>query len=317
MENTVFQAIHDYYQYLPRYFASTPIPFNVSNGYVEYGRAVWGKFIEKRFGQWMMKRSWEYINTMRPLWAVDASLKEGGSEFIREFPEFALWHFYTGHRADPKDYFTDGSSYPEVRAVDIVDFVPPSATISYTARDLSIQFFQVVMGGGGSMSDTASIALTNINLLAAEQGGDHQYSLTYNITNAPVDEPYETLQNGLKVKLIVDDPANWKSIAIVNSEINLAGQSFPYPNPFIIGRSTRVSFPVDVTQQTSVTLTIYSSSLDLICSRVENSEPEYGRQVVVWDGKNSNGRLVSSGIYIYRIVSADREYEGKIAVVRQ
>jgi hypothetical protein len=317
MENTVFQTIHDYYQYLPRYFASTSIPFNVSNGYIEYGRAIWGKFIEKRFGQWMMKRSWEYINSMRPLWAVDASLKEGGSEFIREFPEFALWHFYTGHRADPKDYFTDGSSYPEVRPVDIVDFIPPSATISYTARDLSIQFFQVVMGGGGSTSDTTSIALTNINLPAAEQGDDHLYSLTYSITSAPVDESYEILPNGLKVKLVVDDPTSWKSIAIVSSGINMAGESFPYPNPFIIGMSSSVSFPVDVTQQTSVTLNIYSSSLDLVCSKVEDPVNQFGRQVVVWDGKNSNGRQVSSGVYIYRIVTGDKEYKGKIAVVRQ
>jgi hypothetical protein len=317
IESTVFQTIHDYYQYLPTYFANTSVPFNVSNGYVEYGRAIWGKFIEKRFGQWMMKRSWEYINSVRPLWAVDASLKEGGSEFIRELPEFALWHFYTGHRADPVDFFTDGSSYPEVRPVDIVDFIPPSATISYTARDLSIQFFQVVTGDGGSMSDTTSIALTNINLPAAEQGNDHLYDLAYNITNASVDESYESLSNGLKVKLIVDDPTNWKSIAIIKSGINLAGQSFPYPNPFIIGMSSSVSFPVDVTQQTSVTLNIYSSSLDLVCSRVEDPVNQLGRQVVVWDGKNSNGRQVSSGIYIYRIVSGDKEYKGKIAVVRQ
>jgi hypothetical protein len=317
IESTVFQNIHDYYQYLPTYFANTSVPFNVANGYVEYGRALWGRFIEKSFGQWMMKRSWEYISSMRPLWAIDASLKDGGSEFIREFPEFALWHFYTGPRADPKDYFIDGSSYPEVRPVVILDFIPPSATISYTARDLSIQFFQVVMGGGGSTSDTTSIALTNINLPAAEQGGDHLYSLTYSITSAPVDESYETLPNGLKVKLIVDDPTSWKSIAIVNSGINLAGQSFPYPNPFIIGMSSGVSFPVDVTQQTSVTLNIYSSSLDLVCSRVEDPVNQFGRQVVVWDGKNSSGRVVSSGIYIYRIVSADKEYEGKIAVVRQ
>jgi hypothetical protein len=317
IESTVYKTINDYYQYLPRYFANTSVPFNVSNGYIEYGRAIWGKFIEKRFGQWMMKRSWEYINSMRPLWAVEASLKEGGSEFVREFPEFALWHFYTGHRADPKDYFTDGSSYPEVRPVDIVDFIPPSATISYTARDLSIQFFQVVMGGGGSMSDTTSIALTNINLPAAEQGGDRLYSLTYNITNAAVDGSYEALANGLKVKLIVDDPTNWKSIAIVNSRTNLAGESAPYPNPFILGTSSGVCFPVDVSQQTSLTLNIYSSSLDLVCSKVEDPVNQFGRQVVVWDGKNSNGRPVSSGIYIYRIVSADKEYKGKIAVVRQ
>jgi len=72
-----------------------------------------------------------------------------------------------------------------------------------------------------------------------------------------------------------------------------------------------------VPQRTTVTLNIYSSSFDLICSKVEDSATQFGKQVVVWDGRNSSGNLVSSGIYVYRIVSGDKEYKGKIAVVRQ
>jgi hypothetical protein len=316
MEDVVYKGINDYYQYLNLYFAHTSIPFNVSNGYIEYGRALWGKFIEKRFGVAMMKRSWEYTKTMRPLQGSDASLKEGGTVFVRELPEFALWHFYTGHRADPQHYFTDGGSYPEVRPVDVVDFIPPSATITYEAHNLSIQFFQVAMGGAGPGSDTVSIVLTNIDLHAAERSDDEMHGLTYSITTAPTDGSYETLTNGLKVKLLVDDPANWKSIAVLNSGISLAGGNLPYPNPFIMGTSASVLFPVDAPEHAAVTLNIYTSNLDLVLSRLESSVPRFGKQVVVWDGKNSNGTPVSSGIYVYRIVSGDKEYMGKIAVVR-
>ena len=317
MEDVVYTGINDYYQYLPLYFSNTSIPFNVSNGYVEYGRAIWGKFIQKRFGAARMKRTWEFISSMPSLQAVDASLRETGTNFIRELPEFSLWHFYTGHRADPITYFTESRSFPEVRPVDLLDFIPPEGMISSTARNLSIQFFQLVVDRGGGQSDTISMALTNINLVAAENSDDRSYTLSYLFTTQPPDESYETLGDGLKVKFIVNDPTNWKSIGIVNSGISLAAVNAPYPNPFFPGKSGRIAFPIDVPQRTTVTLNIYSSSFDLICSKVEDSATQFGKQVVVWDGRNSSGNLVSSGIYVYRIVSGDKEYKGKIAVVRQ
>ncbi|MGA9364131.1 MAG: hypothetical protein WBW16_07150, partial [Bacteroidota bacterium] len=115
---------------------------------------------------------------------------------------------------------------------------------------------------------------------------------------------------------IATDPMNWKSIGIVNSGVTLATESAPYPNPFQAGRASGVAFPIDVPQRTTVTLNIYSSSFDLVCSKVEDSTIQFGKQVVLWDGKNSSGSPVASGIYVYRIVSGDKEYKGKIAVVR-
>lgn len=317
MEDVVYDDVNDYYQYLPTYFNKTTQPFNLSDGYVEYGRSVWGHFIEKRFGRSVMKRSWEYLSSMRSLQAIDASLRERGTNFVRELPEFSLWHFYTGHRADPGTYFPEARAYPEVRPLDFTTFFPPTATISNTAKSLSIQFYQLAVDGGGGRSDTITMALTNINQVAAEQGDAQNFSFSYRFTNEPVDGSYELLRNALKVKLIVPDPMNWKSIALLNSTVNINPETLPYPNPFFAGKSGGVAFPIDARQRTRVTLNIYSADVSLICSKVEESTTQFGKQVVLWDGKDSNGKLVASGIYVYLIISEEKEYKGKIAVVKQ
>ncbi|MGA9362810.1 MAG: MXAN_6640 family putative metalloprotease, partial [Bacteroidota bacterium] len=192
MEDVVYPGVNDYIQYLSLYFRNTGIPFNVSNGYIEYGRAIWGKFIEKRFGRDRMRRSWEYLSSMPSLQAIDASLRETGTDFVREFPEFSLWHFYTGHRADPTTYFSEAGSFPELRPADLIEFIPPTATISSTARNLSIELFQLIVSGGGVQPDTVSMVLTNLNLFAAENSDDQSYSILYRFTTGPADETYET-----------------------------------------------------------------------------------------------------------------------------
>jgi hypothetical protein len=41
-----------------------------------------------------------------------------------------------------------------------------------------------------------------------------------------------------------------------------------------------------------------------------------GGQTIVWDGKDRNGRDVSSGVYFYRLTSADFSFSRKMLLVR-
>lgn len=69
-----------------------------------------------------------------------------------------------------------------------------------------------------------------------------------------------------------------------------------YPNPF--NPTTVIGY--DLPEEAQVTLAIY----DLIgreVIRLVNSKKSPGFYRVVWDGKNSRGQLVSSGVYLYRI----------------
>jgi len=317
MEDVVFDEVNDYYQYLTSYFNNLATPFNSSNGSVEYGRAVWGKFIEKRFGRDLMRRSWEYINRMRSLPAIDGALQERGTNFVREYAEFSLWHFYTGPKADTAKYFSEGKYYPSVRIADNVSFVPPTAFISSTARSLSMLFHRLLLAKTTGATDTVTIALSNLNMEAAQRGDAQAYSFSYRITTEATDATYAFLKNGLKYKLIVNDPQNWKTIAFFNTNVNIEGDTSPYPNPFISGSSGGVAFPLDGDDQVKATLNIYTTSLELVCSRVAESRSQFGKQVIFWDGRDSRGNFVSSGIYIYRISLPSREVKGKLAVVKK
>lgn len=323
MEDVVYDHVNDYYQYLPYYFNNLSLPFDLSNGFIEYGRALWGKFIEKRFGRDIMKRSWEHMITQKSLPAIDAALRERGTTFVREYSEFSLWHFFTGSQADTLRYFSEGRFYPSVRLADIVSFTPPSSYFSGTARKLSIHFYRILVNRASAQMrgmipiDTVTIALTNLNLEAAQQGQERSYNFSYRITTEPGDPTYQSLQNGLKYKLLVDDPRNWKSIAFLNSAVKIDEVAAPFPNPFISGRSGGIVFPLDGSHPVKATLNIYSSSFELVYSKVEESRSQYGKPVILWDGRDSKGNFVPSGIYIYLISLPGKELKGKIAVVKE
>jgi photosystem II stability/assembly factor-like uncharacterized protein len=69
-----------------------------------------------------------------------------------------------------------------------------------------------------------------------------------------------------------------------------------YPNPF--NPTTRIDY--DISQSGPVLLTIY----DLLGREVRvlvNEEKKQGNYTVTWDGKNTYGREVSSGVYYYQL----------------
>jgi hypothetical protein len=71
-----------------------------------------------------------------------------------------------------------------------------------------------------------------------------------------------------------------------------------YPNPF--NPSTKIAF--DIPQSELVTLKVYNINGELIRNIMEENLPA-GRFESVWNGKDNNGREVSSGVYIYRLTA--------------
>ena len=70
------------------------------------------------------------------------------------------------------------------------------------------------------------------------------------------------------------------------------------PNPF--NPSTTIAY--EVPEQTHITLTIYNL-LGQEVERLMDQVQAAGRYEVVWQGNNSRGEGVASGIYLYRIAS--------------
>ena len=69
-----------------------------------------------------------------------------------------------------------------------------------------------------------------------------------------------------------------------------------YPNPF--NPTTTISYLLP--EQSHVQLAIYNLAGEKVCSLIQETQ-NAGQHQVVWDGRNDQGQLVSSGLYFYRL----------------
>jgi len=79
-----------------------------------------------------------------------------------------------------------------------------------------------------------------------------------------------------------------------------------YPNPF--NPSTTIGYKLS--QQSSVKVTVYNLQGQEIKS-FALGEQAAGSQKVVWDGRNSDGAPLASGVYVYRVRAVSMQ-DGKI-----
>ena len=84
-----------------------------------------------------------------------------------------------------------------------------------------------------------------------------------------------------------------------------------YPNPF--NPSTTIKF--DVADAGKVLLRVYSSSGELITTLI-NKKMTPGSYSVEWNGTNSNGQRMSSGVYFYKMQTTKYQKIGKAILIK-
>jgi len=84
-----------------------------------------------------------------------------------------------------------------------------------------------------------------------------------------------------------------------------------YPNPF--NATTMIQYVLP--EASPVQLTILDLRGNLVSTLVAGREPA-GRYSVRWDGRNTSGQSVSTGIYIYRLSTPEAVRTGKMVLVK-
>ncbi len=311
MEDEVYPAINDYLQYLSTVFLMTDVPLNRANGFIEYGRAIFAKYLEQRFGRSIIHDIWDAIRTIPSLDAIILTLHDHGTSLESEYPEYARWHYYTGTRADTAGFFPDGYLYPAVKFYDQIEFIPPSSQSNYELSQLAFKYFQVVN------KDTATLVATNVNIDAALNNTLTPFSFKYIIRSDGGGDGYESLSNGWWIKLEAEDRTKWKSIVFFKSS-TMSGDDHPYPNPFIADGIKKIAFPLWL-ESANAELTVYSSDLREIF-RAQIDVPDrrpFGKVIIEWDGMMNNGALAPSGIYYYLLTVKGDTHRGKIAIIKR
>jgi hypothetical protein len=87
--------------------------------------------------------------------------------------------------------------------------------------------------------------------------------------------------------------------------------SYAYPNPFSprIHEIVRIKFEIENTSNTKIR--IFDRTMNLV-REIRSEELNSGTYEAIWDGKDSQGRSVPNGPYIYVIESGNRQITGKI-----
>ncbi len=102
------------------------------------------------------------------------------------------------------------------------------------------------------------------------------------------------------------------------SDVSAVGDNLPrglnlnqnYPNPF--NPATTISF--SLAQAGAVNLSVYDTAGRLVRTLVSESLTS-GPHAILWNGQDESGRMVASGIYLYRLATPDHTLGGKMTLV--
>jgi hypothetical protein len=85
-----------------------------------------------------------------------------------------------------------------------------------------------------------------------------------------------------------------------------------YPNPF--NPSTIISYSIP--KAASISLVIYNSLGQEVNRLISNTEQSAGKYEALWNGKDSHGNLVPSGVYFYQLLSNDFQITKKMMLIK-
>jgi hypothetical protein len=322
MEDVAYTDVNDYYQYLSNnliqtsQFSTPDIRFTKSDQSIEYSRAVWGKFVEKRFSRTMMRRTWELMREVSSLGALDRALAESGSSLRSAALEYAYWNFNTGPGSDTSRYYTEGRNYPPMHIAATLDYLPPEASFRDSIQAISSAYYKFCIlsspGDTCGKGNTMFVIVSNVNVPGGHS--DQLFPFTYVLSGAAT-EGAKPLNNGLYATLNVADPGFWST---QESAPTLIQDVFVFPNPFQVegGRLLWFRFPSQP-QSTTASLSVFSSGMRRVYSRelpvlaFRPLEP-----AISWDGRTDRGEDIATGVYFFVITVDDKEFIGKFSAIR-
>jgi hypothetical protein len=118
MEDVVFDEVNDYIYYL-KYFFQYPwlsletytVDSNKPAEYMHsYAACVWARFLHERYDRDIIRQIWQICGAVpdyNVLPATETVLNDFGSTFEQAFVEFTAWNYYTGHRADTVNKYSE------------------------------------------------------------------------------------------------------------------------------------------------------------------------------------------------------------------
>jgi len=172
----------------------------------------------------------------------------------------------------------------------------PIANTTVTISDLEGNVAAMAMTNGDGFYETSTVISGEVEIAATKVYYNTSSTATTMNQNTSIDFTLEPTV-----------PTGSDHIPISNSELVINN----YPNPF--NPNTTISFNLPNTAE--VTLEVFNVKGQLVNTLVKD-QMESGIHSVVWNGLDSNQKSVSSGIYFYKIISANESKSNKMILMK-
>ncbi len=314
MEDVVWDAINDYYNYLTHFFTSTAQPFNSTDGRREYGMAVWNHFVAKRMGSDAIRDSWLAMKTLRAVPAINQALTARGLTFEDALAEFALWNAFTGNRADTVRFYPEGHHYPRVRCERELAF-EDSVHIADSCRRMATKYYQLIPQVPAPYVTTLVASDPSRWRLSAAVLGlretTHDYVPGRTICSLGRLAPLDTLVLAASRTGMADQDQGGSDGTLYPFSVLVEMGSATARNPQGNTITQLTNNPFHLAENSFLTVLLHLETQQEVAMSVRDLQ---GR--VIWKGETQRGEKVGTGVYLIVARFSDGVAVEKVAVVR-
>ncbi|HIE37793.1 MAG TPA: hypothetical protein EYP77_01760 [Anaerolineae bacterium] len=226
MEDEVYDAINDNYQFLDELFLYPDVALDTDLGYYHYSRWLFPRYIsEHHGGQATVRNIWEHAVTADSLDAVNAALLEVGTDFDTVFPHFAAANYVLSSLPQNTPYtYEEADGYRnEVGGIEIEAYFPFTGPVrSYNSFDDGNGRLEKHSAEYWVISATESFSMTfagNSGIDYAVQGALRQGDRVW-VKEVPL--------TGQQGTLVVYDPAAYDEVTIIIANTGAVSETSGY-----------------------------------------------------------------------------------------
>ncbi|PID62531.1 MAG: hypothetical protein CR986_01220 [Ignavibacteriae bacterium] len=323
-EEFIYDDVNDYYHYMSNLFNFTSKKFEEHNG---YDLALWNIFLYQKFkaddpmlGHNIVKKSWEYLVEERAIIAIAKALSFYGYSFGNLFSEFAVWLYFTNHRAIENKYFEEAKFYPLVKPTNKYNLNKNIMPITCLTKPVSMNYL-LFTNSHTDYNDSITAIFTNTDVegsITNSTGINISFNLAEKSINGGVKINKEL---NYYVKLTADKKKYISDSYIINNKLAAefvpqAKIDFVYPQPFNYTDYENLHFPTNNDQSGVAELYIYSINMELVFYE-KLQIPNSGNTVVTWNALDNNNNKLAGGVYIYVTKTSNNIKKGKFVILNK
>ncbi len=121
------------------------------------------------------------------------------------------------------------------------------------------------------------------------------------------------------IAVTADNGNTWNVIrSFVSTKIRKEPEVYAYPSPFSPARNGYIRFQYDITKSVDVEIKVYNFAMEEVATIRDNQayiSTNDSDRSTKWDGRDSDGEIVASGVYFFRAKIGSRVAWGKLVVI--